>query len=44
MFTLLRYGWEATIIYGVDPVNDKFLIFEKDYWDWVPMDEFKPVV
>lgn len=43
MFTLLRYGWNATIVYGVDVDNDKFLIYENDHWDWAPMDEFKPI-
>lgn len=44
MFYLLRYGWEATAIYGVDTVNNKFLVYENDkYWEWVPMDEFKPI-
>lgn len=44
MFTLLRYGWEATVIYGVDPINNKFLIFYNTEWTWVSMDEFIPVV
>lgn len=43
MFYLLRYGWEATAIYGVDVANDKFLIYDHDQWEWVPMDEFKPM-
>ena len=43
MFYLLRWGWEATTIYGVDAVNDKFLIYEHDQWEWVDMSEFKPL-
>lgn len=43
MFCLLRNNWEATMIYGVDEKNDKFLIYEYDHWEWVPMDEFKPI-
>ena len=41
MFCLLRNGWDATTIYGVD--GDKFLIYEYDNWVWVPMDEFRPI-
>jgi len=43
MFCLLRNNWDATMIYGVDTVNDKFLIYEYGRWEWVPMDEFKPI-
>ena len=43
MFYLLRYGWEATMIYGIDTERDKFLIYEHDRWAWVPFDDFKPM-
>lgn len=44
MFCLLRNGWDETWIYGVDPVNNKFLIYEYGRnWKWVPMDEFTPI-
>lgn len=43
MFCLLRNNWEATVIYGIDHDNNKFLIYEYGKWEWVPMDEFKPI-
>jgi hypothetical protein len=43
LFCLLRNGWDATMIYGIDTEKDKFLIYEHDQWEWVPMDEFKPI-
>lgn len=42
MFFLKR-GWETIMIYGVDHVNDKFLIYEYGQWEWVPMDAFEPL-
>lgn len=41
MFVLNR-GWEIVMIYGVDHVNNKFLIYEHHQWTWVPMHEFEP--
>ena len=43
MIYLLRNGWDATPIYGVDAEHGKFLIYEYEQWTWVPMDEFKPL-
>ena len=39
----LSHGWDAVMIYGVDSVNNKFLIYEHHKWTWVPMDEFEPL-
>lgn len=43
MMFFLERGWEPVMIYGVDPVNNKFLIYEYHQWSWVPMSEFEPL-
>lgn len=42
MFRCLR-GWETVTIYGVDHINNKFLIYEDGTWKWVPMYQFEPL-
>lgn len=36
--------WEVVPVYAVDPTNNKFLVNDRGFFDWVDMSEFDPIL
>lgn len=41
-YAIWKLPWRIVQVFAVDPINNKFLINNCGYFEWVDMSEFKP--